>query len=112
MQKIPLMQSRSGMLLARDVFRSDSSSGIPICSKGTELTDSLIARLDHLDVQSVYVEGHPIWEDGERSLDDMLKDLDRRFEKARQDPLTAILYGIYAQHLKRSMGDLGGRQAE
>jgi hypothetical protein len=61
-----------------------------------------------MDVQSVYVEGHPVWEDGERSLEDMLCDLDTRFEKVKHDPLTAKLHDIYADYLKRSMGDDGG----
>lgn len=112
MQKIPLNLAKEGMVLARDVFRNDAVTGIPICGKGTVLTDSMITRLDHMDVQSVYVQGHPVWEDGGRSLEDMLKDLDRRFEKVRHDPLTAKLYDIYVEYLTRSMGDDGGRQAE
>lgn len=110
MQKIPLMLTKEGMVLARDVFRNDSATGIPICGKGTVLTESLITRLDHMDVQSVYVSGHPVWADGDRSLEDMLQDLDRRFEKVRHDSLTTKLYDIYLKYLKRSMGDDGGRR--
>ena len=112
MQKIPLMTASAGMILARDVFRSESAVSIPICGKNTELTDALIARLEKLDVQSVYVEGHPVREEGERSLDDMLRDLDSRFAKVRQDPLTARLHGIYADYLRRSMGESGGRKTD
>ncbi|MBI2354629.1 MAG: hypothetical protein HYV06_06300 [Deltaproteobacteria bacterium] len=109
MQKIPLMQAKADMVLARDVFRNDSPVGIPICGKSTVLTDTLIARLDNMDVKSVYVEGHPVWDEGDRTLEDMLSDLDRRFEKVRHDPLMSRLYDIHAEHLKRSMGDDGGR---
>lgn len=109
MQKIPLMLAKAGMVLARDVFRGDSPSGMPVCGKETVLTDALIARLDHMDVQSVYVDGHPIWEDGERSLDDLLSDLDQRFEKCRHNPLNAMLYDAYRAHLTKSMGGAGGR---
>ncbi len=105
MQKIPLMLATAGMVLARDVFRNDSPTGMPICGKETVLTDALIARLDHLDVQSIYVDGHPLNQDGERKLEDLLRDLDHRFEKVRQDPLTSKLYDIYADYLKRSMGE-------
>lgn len=112
MQKIPMTLAKAGMTLARDVFRSEPASGIPICGKDTELTDSLIARLGNLNIQSVYVEGHPVWEDGDRSLDDILRDLDNRFEKVRLDPLTAKLHDIYANYLKRSMGESGGRKTE
>lgn len=112
MQKIPLMLAEEGMVLARDVYRNDSPAGIPICGKETVLTASLIVRLDNLDIKTVYVEGHPVWADGDRSLDDMLLDLDKRFEKVRHDPLTSKLYDIHVDYLKRSMGDDGGRKAE
>ena len=100
------------MILARDVFRSEQANGVPICGKDTELTEPLVARLGKLNIQSVYVHGHPLWEEGDQSLDEILRDLDGRFEKVRQDPLTAKLYDIYADYLTRSMGESGGRKAE
>jgi hypothetical protein len=112
MQKIPLMLAKADMILARDVFRGDNQAGIPVCGKATVLTDSLIGRLERLDVQTVYVEGHPVWEDGDRSLEDMLQDLDKRFVKVMDDRLTAKLYEIYKEHLIKSMGDESGREAE
>jgi hypothetical protein len=42
----------------------------------------------------------------------MLRELDDRFEKVRQDPLTGKLHDIYADYLKRSMGESGGRKAQ
>jgi hypothetical protein len=108
MQKIPLMRATAGMVLARDVYRNDISNGIPICGTGTVLTDILIARLENNGVNALYVAGHPVWEDGDRSLDEMLRDLDQRFEKVRQDPRMARLHDIYADYLKRSLGDDGG----
>lgn len=112
MQKIPLMLAKTGMTLARDVFRNDNQNGIPICGKDTVLSDALIARLEHLDIQSVYVEGHPVWEEGDRSLDDLLRDLERRFERTLEQPLNRKLYEVYRAHMIKSMGDDGGRQAE
>lgn len=100
------------MVLARDVYRNDSPAGIPICGKDTVLTTALITRLDHLDISTVYVVGHPVWSDGDRSLDDILHDLEKRFEKVRHDPLTSKLFAIYSEYLKRSMGEDGGRKTE
>ncbi len=111
MQKIPLMRAAADMVLARDVFRGDNPSGMPICGKGTVLTDSLIARFELLDIQSVYVEGHPLWEDGDTTLDDVLCDLDRRFKKVADDPLTTKLYNVYKAYLTTSMGGGDGREA-
>ncbi|MDD5284400.1 MAG: hypothetical protein PHD54_00960 [Desulfuromonadaceae bacterium] len=112
MQKLPLMQAKAGMVLARDVFRGNSPTGMPICGKDTLLTDALIARLENMDVQSVSVQGHPVWEEGELSYDDLQRELDRRFEKTIQDPLNAILYDIHKAHLIKSMEGEGGRQEE
>jgi len=111
MQKIPLMRATADMVLARDVFRGDNPNGMPICGKGTVLTDALIGRFELLDIQSVYVEGHPVWEDGDTSLDDVLRDLDRRFKKVADDPLTTKLYNVYKAYLSASMGGAGGREA-
>ena len=111
MQKIPLMLAKAGMILARDVFRGDSPVVMPVCGKDTVLTEALITRLDQMDIQSVYVEGHPVWEEGERSFDELLQDLDMRFGKSRQEPLNSMLYDIYKAHLTKTMGGDGGRQA-
>lgn len=112
MQKIPLMLAKAGMTLARDVFRGDSPIGIPICGKGTELTDSLIARFENMDVQTVHVEGHPVWEEGERSFDDLQRDLDLRFSKTLQEPLNIVLYDFHKAYLIKSMGGDSDRKAE
>lgn len=112
MQNLPLIHAKAGMILACDVFRSGSQIGIPICGKGTELTESLIARFDNMDVKTVYVEGHPVWEEGERSFDDLMSDLDGRFIKTLQEPLNVILHNIYKSFLTKSMGRDSDRQAE
>jgi hypothetical protein len=112
MQKIPLMLAKAGMILARDVFRGNSPTGMPICGKDTELTDSLIARFENMDVQTVQVKGHPVWEEGERSFDDLLQELDGRFSKTLHEPLNAMLYDIYKAYLIKSMGGDSDRQTE
>lgn len=109
MQKIPLMLAKAGMILARDVFRGDSPVGIPVCGKGIELTDDLIERFDNMDVQTIHVEGHPVWEEGEQSFEDLLRDLDRRFSKTKDEPLNNLLYETYKAYLVKSMGVDSGR---
>ena len=112
MQKIPLMNAVAGMVLARDVFRNGNSTGFPVCSKNTVLTEALITRLENMDIAFINVKGRPFPQDGDRSLDDILHDLEHRFAKVRQDPLMATLHDMYADYYKRSMGDDSGRQAE
>jgi len=112
MQKIPLNLAEAEMVLARDVFRNDSPAGIPICGKGTTLTDSLIGRLAHLGVQSIYVEGHPVQQEGERSLEEQLADLERRFSKTGDNRYNQLLLDVYRKHITTMMGEDGGRTAE
>ncbi len=112
MQKIPISLSAPEMVLGRDVFKNDSPAGIPICGKGTTLTDSLIMRLQNMGVQSIYVEGHPVQLDGDKSLDDQIVDLERRFSKVTDNRLNLILLDIYRRHITASMGDDSGRPAE
>jgi hypothetical protein len=112
MQKIPLMLAKAGMSLARDVFRSNSPIGMPICSNGTELTDALIARFEDMNVQTVHVVGHPVWEKGECSFNDLLRELDGRFSKTLQNPPDVMLYNIYKAYLSKSMGADSDRQPE
>lgn len=112
MQKIPLILAKEGMTLARDVFRGDSPIGIPVCGKGIKLTAPLIVRFENMDIQSIYVEGHPVWEEGGRSFDDLMRDLDDRFSKTLQEPLNIKLYEIYKAYLIKVMEGDSDRQAE
>ena len=106
------MFAKEGMILARDVFRGNSSIGMPICGKGNALTTSLIERFGKLEVQAVYVEGHPVWEEGSESLDNLLCALDGRFIKTIHNPQNAMLHAIYKAYLIKSMGGDCDRQAE
>lgn len=112
MQKIQLILAKAGMTLARDVFRGDSPVGIPVCGKGTELTDTLIARLANMDVHTIHVVGHPVTKEGESSLDDLLRTLEGRFSKTHHEPLNVLLLNIYKAYLIKSMGGNSDRKAE
>jgi len=93
------------MILAKDVVRLENPNGPPICGKGVELTASLIERLVNMGTQSVTVQGHPVWMEGDKTLDEMLQDLDKRFSRVADDPLTGKLKKIYRDHIIRSMGE-------
>ena len=103
MQTIPLALATADMVLALDVKRSDNPDGPPICGKGMSLTDSLIERLKNLGIQSVTVEGHPVQIEGEKTLDDLLADLEHRFRKVGSDPIMNKLKEICRAQIIRSM---------
>lgn len=112
MQKIPISLAAPDMVLARDVFRNDSPAGIPICGKGTPLTASLLSRLQQMGVQSLYVEGHPVWQEGDLDLDQRLAELDKRFSKTTENKYNLMLREIYRKQIKEMMGEQGGRAPE
>lgn len=109
MQTIPIALAAPDMVLARDVRRNDNSQGPSICGRGTTLTASLIERLKNLGIKSITVEGHPVAVEGEKTLDDMLADLDLRFSKVENVPLMAKLKEMYRRNIVRSMGGEGGK---
>jgi hypothetical protein len=112
MQKIPLNLAVAEMVLARDIFKNDSPTGMPICGKGTVLSDSLISRLQQMGVQSLYVEGHPVQQEGDRGLAEQLVDLEKRFSKTMDNRRNLILLDIYRNQITTAMGDDGGRTEE
>lgn len=112
MQKIPLNLATADMVLARDIYKNDSPSGMPICGKGTVLTTALVSRLQQMGVQSLYVEGHPVKQEGDRGLDEQLADLDKRFSKTRDNRYNLMLLEMYRNHIRTAMGDDGGRTEE
>lgn len=109
MQKIPIALLKPDMVLAKEIKSSEDPASMTICGKGVKLTESLIDRLRRMGIQSVTVEGHPVTMEGETSLDEMLAALDRRFSRVAADPLMMKIQTLYRNHIKRSMGEPGGR---
>ena|SRR6266540_2277561 len=109
MQHLPLSLAAPDMILAQDVRRHDTPTAPPICGKGVLLTESLIERLRNMGVQSVYVEGHPIWLEGDKTLDEELAIVDHRFRKVEDDPLMMKLKDILKGLLRKSMGAQDGQ---
>ena len=57
MQKIPLSLAKAGMKLAKAITKAN---GMPIIAAGVELSDSLIARLDGMGIDKVFVVGDAV----------------------------------------------------
>lgn len=103
MQKIPLSLAMPGMVLAKEVRKEDNDVSPPICGKGIVLTESLLSRLEKMGIQALSVEGHPVEMEGDETLDELLKALDKRFSKVMDDPLMIKLKDIYREHIIQSM---------
>lgn len=110
MQLIPISLAAPGMVLCREVRRSDNPDGPPICGRGVELTASLLERLRRMGVETVFVEGRPVHVEGEATLEEMLAALELRFRKVEADPRMQRLKEICRGLIHKSMGDDCGRQ--
>ncbi len=109
MQNIPISLATSGMILAKQIQSSDDPASMTICGKGITLTESMIAHLQRMGIQSVTVEGHPINVEGEATLEQMLAALESRFRRVEGDPLMMRMKEMYRKQTLRSMGEPGGR---
>lgn len=79
MQRIPLSYAAPAMVLAKPVQRDD---GMVLLAEGTELTSSLITRLQSMKIEHIVVEGNPVDLDGTLSeFNRSPEDLDRLFRK-------------------------------
>jgi hypothetical protein len=108
MQIIPIVLAASEMVLAKDIKRPDNPEGPPICGKGMELTEQLIERLKTMGVQTVTVDGHPVWMEGDKAIPELLEMLEQRFSKVSDDQLMLWLKECYRIRLVRSMGECNG----
>ncbi len=109
MQTIPIVTATADMVLAKDVKRSDNPDGPPLCGKGVVLTSSLINRLENMGIKTVTVEGHPVWIEGDVTIEQQLAALERRFKKVANLPLMQSLMEMYRLQILRSMGEADGR---
>ena len=101
MQKIPLNLAKPGMRLAKAVL---NEKGLVLCGEGVELSDALISRLSNLNINKITVEGHPV-DTGveEKPLSEQLKDLEKRFEKVKSDPLMKMVKDMIERQIREKM---------
>jgi len=87
-QQILSMQAAEGMVLGKDVLTSD---GRVLCGKGTSLTTTIIERIRKMDISYITVEGHPVQVEGEKTLEQELRDIEKRFSRVKHvSPLMYI----------------------
>jgi ABC-type enterochelin transport system ATPase subunit len=82
-QKILCQQAAAGMVLAKDV---ETPEGRILCGKGTLLTEAIIARFMKMDISYIAVEGHPVEVAGEKTLQEELVDIEKRFSRVKHVP--------------------------
>ncbi|WP_035272411.1 hypothetical protein [Desulfonatronum thiodismutans] len=85
MQKIPLNLAKPGMSLAKPILREN---GLVLVAENTELSESLLERLERMDVTMVTVQGNPVdlGGGGQNPYTNRVERLDHLFRKHGDDP--------------------------
>ncbi len=108
METIPISLAKSQMILANSIFRPDSLNPLPVCGKGTKLTDQLISHLLKMGIQSIDVESPSVDQDEEKRLREDLDQLEYRFKHLQENPLMMHIKNIYKEKLTCSVRDKNG----
>jgi hypothetical protein len=89
---------QAGMILSKPVV---NANGVTLVMEGTELTDSMVEKIREMDVDYVYVKGAPL---SGVSLEQMISDLDGRFEAVNGAPFMGLIKKALREHLESIYG--------
>jgi hypothetical protein len=90
---VSLDKAEAGMTLSKPAV---NEFGVVLLDAGAKLTGHLITRLLRADISSVYIVGAP----DRAKIQELLTQLQERFEKTRNEPHMALLEEIVAEHIE------------
>lgn len=99
MKKLLLGEVPPGSIVARPVV---AGNGVVLVQPGTALTAEVLARLDGLHVEAVWLVGAS---PDARPLDEMLAELDARFAGHERNDLMQQLKAVVAGRLRQEAGE-------
>ncbi len=102
MQRIPVSYLKPGMKTFEEVY---DPNGRTICGRGVELTQELIDKFVSMGVKYVTVEGTPVDLPWERSYEEEIEELNKRFEGITDENLLAlkgILEDFFKEKFKKT----------
>ena len=94
MPKVSVNNLKPGMKLLKPVV---NEAGMVLLGEDTELTGSLIERLQNMNVSSVYVEGAS---KPQKSKEDIMSEIDARFKKTENEPHMGTLKRLLEEHVE------------
>ena len=98
MQRIPLDLAKPGMKLSKPV---KNKRDMILCGAGIDLTEDLISRLSKMDIEWIWVEGHPVdTGEPEKSLGQQIDQLNMRFKNVAGDALMEKIKKILLKRLE------------
>jgi len=97
MQRIPISKAAPGMVLAKPVTREN---GVVLMGEGTELNSMLIEKLGDLDIKKIAVKGRPLETGDEKTVEQLMGELDERFSSVAEDKLCNRIKEIIQKDIK------------
>jgi len=102
MRQIFLEDAQSGDEVAEPV---KNERGMVILNTGTKLSASTIDKLRRMGVKEVVVEGDDPNAPPPKTLDELLEEMDERFEGLENNRMMMAIKNIAREHLVEKMGD-------
>ena len=102
-QNLALKYLAEGMVVAKPV---SNDKGMVLLAAGTELTASLIERIEKMKVTRVAVEGHPVDLPGQESMspEERLAQLDQAFSRVTEEPHMMALKEVFVDYVNNPPG--------
>lgn len=87
MQRLPLSYIKPGMKTYEEVV---DSQGRVLCGKGIEITEEMLKKFQELGINYITVEGNVVKLPWEKTLEEELVELERRFSEVKEESLLQI----------------------
>jgi len=78
-----------------------NANGVVMLAEGTELTASLIDKIDGMDIDGVFVKGAS---GSGPTIEQLMEELDKRFRKVEKAPYMDIIKRAVREHLEGLYG--------
>ncbi len=94
MPKVSADKLQPGMILMKPVL---NKAGIVLLGEGTELTETWVRRIQDMELTGIWIDGPELPQIPKEQL---LAELDERFEQSQDKPYMADLKRIIRQHIE------------
>jgi len=92
--KVLISKLKPGMKLAKPV---KNESGMILLGENTELSDSLIRRLENMNIENVSIIAEA---QNEKSPEELLAELGQRFIKTENEPHMGLIKRLFEEHIR------------
>ena len=112
MQRIPLRLAQAGMVLEKPILRDN---GLVLIAEGSELSDTVLRRLESMNVETIVVKGNPVDMEGMgggTSFSQRAERMDHLFRKYKADPFMLRLKDRLKEYFNLKAAAQAAQEAE